>query len=466
MKPMIILSLAFIWAASVFSQGYTNIPRDGEGCMTDTIEDWQEHIINTGSPNVYFTSDVSQSFYLDENGVTIKCINCQPGDTGTVNGIRYEAVDKALLEQRRDEGADLTRLCTSLVTDMEHLFSRMTEFNQDIASWDVSNVTNMRALFNGAASFNQDIGAWDVKNVTRMDYLLHNALIFDQDIGAWDVSNVTRMNCMFSGDSLSLDQMKEEPVYTVFNQDIGNWDVSNVTIMFQMFSYNSSFNQDISDWDVSNVTDMEHLFTEMTGFNQDIASWDVSHVTNMRALLKGAASFNQDLSHWCVENITDEPLDFATDCPLSSDYYPLWGKCPCLPLIDFTATIYEDETYQWHEMELSVEGIYYDILSMESGCDTVYRLDLKVLQTSAGSVTTTPSQISIFPNPTNNFFTIEQKNPVKTELEIFNINRQLILSKIIELPAEQIDMTPYPRGIYFVTLKSDDWARTEKVVKY
>lgn len=214
------------------------------------------------------------------------------------------------------------------------------------------------------------------------------------------------------------------------------------------------------------VTDLEHLFTEMTGFNQDIASWDVSHVTNMRALLKGAASFNQDLSHWCVENITDEPLDFATDCPLSSDYYPLWGKCPCLPLIDFTATIYEDETYQWHEMELSVEGIYYDILSMESGCDTVYRLDLKVLQNSSGSFTTTPSQISIFPNPTNNFFTIEQKNPVKTELEIFNIKRQLILSKIIELPTEQIDMTPYPKGIYFVTLKSDDWARTEKVVKY
>ena len=144
----------------------------------------------------------AQNFYLDENGVTIKCENCQPGDTGTVNGILYEAVDRELLVQRRDEGADLTILCTSLVTEMDSLFFEMEDFNQDIGNWDVSNVTNMSGMFGvdkehlidyGSISFNQDIGSWDVSNVTDMSGMFRGSL-FNQDISSWDVSIVTNMS--------------------------------------------------------------------------------------------------------------------------------------------------------------------------------------------------------------------------------------------------------------------------------
>jgi surface protein len=118
----------------------------------------------------------SPHFYLDRNGITIKCENCQPGDTGTVNGILYEAVDRDLLEQRRDEEADLTVLCTSLVTDMSGMFRgeylgmamwKYNSFNRDIGSWDVSNVTNMYGMFYFANAFNQDLSGWCVEIIAN-----------------------------------------------------------------------------------------------------------------------------------------------------------------------------------------------------------------------------------------------------------------------------------------------------------
>ena len=80
----------------------------------------------------FIIPNAAQNFYLDENGVTIKCENCQPGDTGTVNGILYEAVDRKLLEQKISDTADLTVLCTSLITEMDSLFYGMKDFNQAI----------------------------------------------------------------------------------------------------------------------------------------------------------------------------------------------------------------------------------------------------------------------------------------------------------------------------------------------
>lgn len=278
------------------------------------------------------------SFYLDENGVTIKCKYCQPGDTGIVGAISYEAVDRALLEQRRDEGADLTILCTSLVTDMNSFFYGMDDFNQDIGSWDVSNVTDMSWMFSEAASFNRDIGFWDVSNVTDMngmfagfesDYLITP---FNQDISSWDVSNVTNMSGMFSSSSFNQDisSWNVSKVTNMsamfagasnFNQDISSWDVSNVTSMRGMFSgynfgqwiqipVNTIFNQDIGAWNVSNVTDMSKMFY-MSEFNQDIGGWDVSNVTNMKGMFQCATEFNQDIGGWDVSMVTDMSYMFA-----------------------------------------------------------------------------------------------------------------------------------------------------------
>jgi hypothetical protein len=39
-----------------------------------------------------------------------------------------------------------------------------------------------------------------------------------------------------------------------------------------------------------------------------------------------AFNFNQDISGWCVEQIPIEPSAFSGNCPLLTEYQPLWGE--------------------------------------------------------------------------------------------------------------------------------------------
>lgn len=195
----------------------------------------------------------------------IKCNDYEVGETFSIDGVTYKVADREMLDEALQNGEDLTKYCTSKVTDMSNMFFVDTSFNQDIGNWDVSNVTNMNAMFLGASSF---------------------------------------------------------------NEDIGNWDVSNVDGMLFMFGGASSFNKDISNWNVGNSVVMVSMFLEAISFNQDIGNWDVSNVTNMASMFEGAQSFNKDLTNWCVRNVDTEPEGFSTNSALTPENHPLWGTCP------------------------------------------------------------------------------------------------------------------------------------------
>jgi hypothetical protein len=265
------------------------------------------------------TVKFKSAFYLKGNGITCMCPDTKPGDKGFINGIQYESVDNNLLIKRRDEGADMSRLCTSLVTDMSDLFegqsgSNPNTFNQPIGNWDVSNVYDMTLMFNDS-QFNQPIGDWDVSNVKSMRRMFSGTLYwptsFNQPIGNWDVSKVIDMEGMFNGSQ--------------FNQSIGNWDVSEVENMRYMFGY-SPFNQPIGNWNVSKVTRMNAMFAN-SPFNQPIGNWNVSKVNDMVGMFL-SSSFNQNISKWCVIKINSEPQNFSSNSPLISQNKPKWGTCP------------------------------------------------------------------------------------------------------------------------------------------
>ncbi|MCL6259841.1 BspA family leucine-rich repeat surface protein [Aquiflexum sp. TKW24L] len=156
-------------------------------------------------------------FYLAENGITCKCENVIAGQKGILNGVEYEAVNNEFLRQRFIEKVDMTKLCTSKVTNMSGVIPPY--FNQPIENWDVSNVNDMSYMFAGTA--------------------------FNQPIEKWDVSNVINMEGMFSvGHDFST---------SVFNQPIGNWNVSKVSNMEYMFYGNENFNQNLSKWCVAKI---------------------------------------------------------------------------------------------------------------------------------------------------------------------------------------------------------------------
>jgi surface protein len=185
-----------------------------------------------------------------------------------------------------NNGEDVTKVCTSKVTNMYRLLQNESAFNQNIGSWDVSNVNNMREMFRGASAFNQDISKWDVSNVSNMLQMFRDASDFDQNIADWNVAGVTNMGRMFFG---------------------------------------TSFNQNINSWNVSNVQNMVMMFRE-TPFDQPLDNWDVANVSNMTRMFQESA-FNQDISGWCVSLISSEPTDFSFNSPLINTYKPLWGTC-------------------------------------------------------------------------------------------------------------------------------------------
>lgn len=186
----------------------------------------------------------------------------------------------------------------SKVTNIYGMFMNATNFNQNIESWDVSNVTNMGYMFSYTANFNQNIGSWNVGKVTNMESLFGGATNFNQDISKWDVSKVTNMGTMFYS-------------ATRFNQNIGNWNVSNVKAMQWMFAGATSFNQNINSWNVGKVTDMRSMFEGATAFNGPIGDWDLRNVTNMGRMFSFATNFNQDITKWKVGKVTDMSTLFA-----------------------------------------------------------------------------------------------------------------------------------------------------------
>ncbi|MEX0662492.1 MAG: BspA family leucine-rich repeat surface protein [Balneolaceae bacterium] len=291
--------------------------------------EWQGDLAGTQNPiqvtvdsdkevTAVFEEEEKSDFYLHENGVTIMCPDALLRETGEVNGVEYEAVDRSMINLRILNSLDLTTVCTSLITDMSELFDGNSALDQDLSNWDVSNVTDMHAMFRGALSFYADLNHWDVSNVMDMSSMFDDAKAFIGEISNWDVSSVTNMSKMFSSASnfngdisnwnvSSVTNMSEMfYLATSFNGDLNNWDVSNVTTMDRMFNSAESFNKDLNSWNVSNVVDMERMFMQARNFNGNISSWNVSNVTNMRRMFNNTDNtFNQDISNWDVGNVTD-----------------------------------------------------------------------------------------------------------------------------------------------------------------
>jgi len=217
------------------------------------------------------------------------------------------------------------------VTSMNNLFYGAAAFNGNISGWNTSAVTNMSRMFEGASSFNQSIGSWNTVSVTNMSYMFRDAAAFNQNIGSWNTSSVTDMSIMFNGAS--------------------------------------AFNQPIGSWNVGSVTNMGYMFENAVAFDRDIGSWDVGSVTGMNGMFHNATVFDQDLSTWCVTNIPTPPSQFADNSALTSNHYPVWGRCGQGPI---TQSQFLFETFNSTTMLNSAKNDGAYLMANAPAC---YRID-------------------------------------------------------------------------------------------
>lgn len=208
---------------------------------------------------------------------------CEPPGTAITDDNFSDAIDDWLSLGNRSAYGDITRWCTSNVTDMSNAFNGLdsaakANFNADISGWDTSWVTNMNNMFRSNAAFNQDIGNWDTSRVTTMRFMFERASAFNAQIGSWNVSAVTDMSNMFS--------------YTeTFDQNIGSWKTGSVTDMSNMFLGAERFNQNISNWDVGSVVFMFQMFRDAKKFTGDLSNWEALELSDCFRFATGATDW-------------------------------------------------------------------------------------------------------------------------------------------------------------------------------
>ena len=246
---------------------------------------------------VTIIAQTNYSIYLDQNGVTVKAApDAVIGESYELEGKTYRVVNNEMLRSMVNDGADLSGVITTYVTDMSYLFYKRENFDADISSWDTSSVNTMSKMFMLAESFSGDLSSWDVSNVTDFGDMFHGTRRFNSDLSSWNVSSAELLNGMFHD--------------SYFNQNINSWDVSNVINFSGMFDDTLYFNQPLNNWDMSSAENLGGMFAEAVSFNQDISMWDTSSVRYMTNMFRNAKQFSYDLSNWDVSNVDGKPSDF------------------------------------------------------------------------------------------------------------------------------------------------------------
>lgn len=71
----------------------------------------------------------------------------------------------------------------------------------------------------------------------------------------------------------------------------------------------------------------------------------------------------------------------------------------------------------------------------------------------------------IYPNPATNELVIRSIHANLLSISISSLNGKLVYSSTIEGPVADIDLTTFPKGIYFVTIRSEDTVSIQKIEK-
>jgi len=75
------------------------------------------------------------------------------------------------------------------------------------------------------------------------------------------------------------------------------------------------------------------------------------------------------------------------------------------------------------------------------------------------------NRLFIFPNPTKDLLTIGTVNSDHYSIEITSLNGQLINSSEMVGTSHQIDLSSFQKGIYFITIRTEDFVTMRKIIK-
>lgn len=207
----------------------------------------------------------------------------------------------AIVRRALARGEDVTKLDTSRVTNMAHLFSMATGFDQDLSGWDMQHVTTIAGMFMHASAF--DNGgralAWNTRSLIDASDAFHGAVAFNQDVSPWDTSNLVRMDNFLRG-------------ARAFNRSLA-WNTSSLQSMASAFQDATCFEGDgLCGWDVSNLQDMSCAFRGACSFCADLSRWHIGKLRDASGAFMNAGKWPGAGIHvWSPERLEDAKAMFA-----------------------------------------------------------------------------------------------------------------------------------------------------------
>lgn len=182
---------------------------------------------------------------------------------------------------------------TKYLENTAELLMHAQVFNQYLDFEDTSNVTDMSHMFSFASLYNQKLDL-NTSNVRNMSHMFAGAANFNQLLGEkFYTSKVEDMSHMFSS-------------ARIFNRSLGeNFDTSGVKDMSYMFYFAKDFNQPLNNkFNTRSVVDMSHMFHGATNYNQEFgAEFTTSSAKNISNMFHGAKNFNQSLDFLNLNSI-------------------------------------------------------------------------------------------------------------------------------------------------------------------
>ena len=98
-------------------------------------------------------------------------------------------------------------------------------------------------------------------------------------------------------------------------------------------------------------------------------------------------------------------------------------------------------------------------------------LDLVPAGTAVKDLNDASIALQVFPNPTTAIFTLSTASVLRgiTDVEISNVAGQIIYKKSVQIIGNQllmdIDMSNYPKGIYFIHVNNGEVFMNKKIIK-
>ena len=126
------------------------------------------------------------------------------------------------------------------------------------------------------------------------------------------------------------------------------------------------------------------------------------------------------------------------------------------------------DTYTWSDGSINqtfnviVYGTYYVEAFDSNGCSAS---DTIIIYNCVNVNENTNLAFNLYPNPNNGTFTVELPEYTKdVRIEILNIQGDVIYSDVLVANRNNINISDYAKGIYFVKLISDKTERVEKII--